>query len=798
MNSSRLPRLTGLRVAVLAAALAGPTLAQDDVSPLKAIRAKDPVQREEAARALGDDSSAKAEAALVKAAGGDDDVLVQLACLEALGKGERSPRATKGLVKIALESPFTRVRRRAAEVLAKTDPVEARTQLAKKLSGKTFRRAAEALSVVLASAGAEGQPDAKAAKALVKRAAKGLGSKDAGDHGFAAGALVASTRGAPELRGEWIGELLLEAKWKGDAVAVACAALEAIAAAPEPGDVALGALLDKKLPDVVERRLELALGSVLASLDADARAAFLEPHLASPKEPAGSRIARLSAASGLPDPARLALLKGMIATGDGGSQAAAAHQLIALGEKGAAAAIELTAKAKGAPLELQLVRVLEEHGEVVTEDGKGAGTACRALVKMLLHGDAPRVREAAARALGRPGLQADVRGELERAADKDRDLGVRVVSTIALGRTRAGGALAALQRVAGSDDWRLRAAAAEGLKQLSSKPAVQPLIGLLGDDHAAVRATAHQALLRMSGREGQDVDPATWADWWKENLDRARFETPEEVKARAEKYGYGIDEARIYRGLDVVVVPGRGDHIESVLEQLGVKFRIAQAGSLGDAGLHPAAILLVGCTGEISPDDVEVVRWYVRSGGALFTSCWALTYTLEASFPSILQKSPTPGEVLDNVFARPTAEALRSPYLRGVFDGGVQPYYSLQGAHLISVVDPERAQVLLDSPEAAARHGSGVLAAWFRMGHGVVLNSANHFEEQGFRAATGLKKPIDRQAFAVNHMGLSLVQLRAHQDESWWSSTTKAASQVSDLSVFRILTNFVREKRIRG
>ena len=154
--------------------------------------------------------------------------------------------------------------------------------------------------------------------------------------------------------------------------------------------------------------------------------------------------------------------------------------------------------------------------------------------------------------------------------------------------------------------------------------------------------------------------------------------------------------------------------------------------------------------------------------------------------------------MLDKVYARPTVSGLGSPYLRGVFDDHVQPFYALEGAHLIHVVDPERAEVLLDSPAAAARHGSGDLAAWFRMGHGICFNSANHFDEQGFSSAQGLDKPIDRQAFAVNHMGYSLVQLRATQDERWWSSTSKAAKEVSDLSVFRILTNFVRKKRMDG
>ena len=63
---------------------------------------------------------------------------------------------------------------------------------------------------------------------------------------------------------------------------------------------------------------------------------------------------------------------------------------------------------------------------------------------------------------------------------------------------------------------------------------------------------------------------------------------------------------------------------------------------------------------------------------------------------------------------------------------------------------------------------TGDLAAWFRVGHGTVLDTANHFEEQGFSAATGLKKPIDRQAFAVNHMGLKPLQLRTLEGEKWW------------------------------
>lgn len=106
--------------------------------------------------------------------------------------------------------------------------------------------------------------------------------------------------------------------------------------------------------------------------------------------------------------------------------------------------------------------------------------------------------------------------------------------------------------------------------------------------------------------------------------------------------------------------------------------------------------------------------------------------------------------------------------------------------------------MLIDSPEAALRHGSGDLAAWFRAGHGVVLDSVNHFDLQGLELAMDLKEPEQLKAYAVDHMGLSLERLRAVGDEKWWRSRSKAAQEIDDLSAFRILTNFVREKRING
>ena len=134
----------------------------------------------------------------------------------------------------------------------------------------------------------------------------------------------------------------------------------------------------------------------------------------------------------------------------------------------------------------------------------------------------------------------------------------------------------------------------------------------------------------------------------------------------------------------------------------------------------------------------------------------------------------------------------------GVFDDGVVPMYSLEGAYLIDVLAPERVQVLVDSPECASRWGGGQLAAWFSVGHGTIFDSANHFEEQGFTRATHLREPEERQAFAIDHLGMTYAELRAVMEERWWDNATEVGKRVRDLSVFRLVSNFVREKRLAG
>lgn len=787
----------------LADPVPSPLIQEED--PLREIRDRDPEVRERACAVLGGLATKKGDAALVKVVQKDEDPGVVLAAIEALAERPSSLR-DKTLVKAALDSPFDRVARAAARRLADGDSAAARKALVAKAKGRSALRAAGAVLELEATCHGLGYPaeEPKDIARYVKRLQKLDRSKDVRERAIGAAAAMALTRGDRETRKELIEELILDRAGVREDLAVLCAALDGMATAPLWTDLRdlLPVTRLQKQPGVVQRRLERALGKALTVVPEEHRE--------------GLWIALAAGVGG--DDRRLATLVRAVHHAEGEVRASFpfATMMGSANEKlgprtGAALAGLVRAEAardgsalKSTPALFRdepaaRVQIVQAIGAQVRRDGAPSAEVAEGVEALAreLGGSNDQVAIAAAVALGCEAAgEAGAAALAEAISSADSTL-LRVAALISLGRTRQEAALEVLVKTIEDDgDWRARAAAAQGLRHLSTDACIEPLSAAAVDRHPAVAATAVDALRWFAGSLGDDVEPGDWASWWKGRPGHGNFKTREERDDLAEAYGYGVSDAEIYAGLDVVVIPGRGDKVEAVLDRLGITYRTVPVGKLQEAALTPESVLLVGCAGEISPGDRQMIRWFVHAGGALFTSCWALSHTVEPAFPAIVSKAATPGEVLDTVFAERAPGAMGSPYLRGVFDGGVRPFYSLVGAHLIHVVDPDRAHVLLDSPECATRHGAGTLAAWFQAGHGVVLDTANHLEEQGFASAVGLSKPAERQAFAVNHLGMTVERLRECADEKWWKGTSSAAEHVSDLSVFRILTGFVRAKRI--
>ncbi|MFT5154611.1 MAG: HEAT repeat protein, partial [Planctomycetota bacterium] len=405
------------------------------------------------------------------------------------------------------------------------------------------------------------------------------------------------------------------------------------------------------------------------------------------------------------------------------------------------------------------------------------------------------VREQAAVDLAIAGLKIAAK-PLTRALE-DTAWEVAVCAAVSLGRTHAKNGVEVLTKLAGHEDWRMRGAAAVGLGELNQTGIIEALLELLEDDEPAVARSAHEGLCRATGRSDVEQNKRKWSEWWSENGSRHVFRDRRAIAERRKKFGYSVPESQIYEGLDVVVLQSRGDHIETILARLGIEHRLTVGAQISECGLHSGAIFVSNCTGEVEYEDIERLEWFVRVGGSLFGSCWALSQTIERIYPGILAKYETSSEVMGEVRAKVLGDPGEHPFLRGAFSEGVEPIYHLEGAHLIEVLARERCEVLIDSAEAATHHGEGNLAAWFEAGHGVILDSVNHFDLQGLGSTIGLKTPEDRQAYAIDHLGLDYAGLREVRGESFWKSNSRASEVIWDESAFNLVTNFVRAKRLR-
>jgi HEAT repeat protein len=769
-------RLRHVRVATAMLLWAGGLLAQGGTAdPAADLRNKAIDVRLRAIDAVAASGRKDAEALLVPLLA-EKDWEVQERTAEALARlGGKA--GLSQLVELALDGDVVRVRRAAAVAAGRADAAEAAARLWKQVKGKHQVAVLEALAWVLRA-----RPTFADADKLTKL----LRDPEASVREAAAAAWL---EGAAD-RAAALRTLLAE-----PTLAVRCRALDAVAEAPQGPDLEplVAAFTGPGQNDVVGRRLVKALAAVLRAGDGD-RAARARSVLdqAGTAGLVGARAARLVAqlAAGespvFDADAAAAALAAPLGAGETSSRAAAVHALRTVGgAKALAMALQHFDREPDPRVQYQVVETVAALREPTSDD------AAAWLVKIAAGNSAEPVRERALVRLGRPGAKGAVETLARAATDPRWPLACTAI--VSLGKTHDDAAWPVLQGLLKHPDWKLRGAAVVGAMHWSREAVVEPVLALLADPHPVVARTAHEALRALSRRYDIAADAKAWRAFWAQAKGKHDFTDRETALEKQKKYGYAVSDAEIYRGLDVVVFQSRGDHIEQLLDRLKIAYRTTKAGDVAASGLHPEAIFVANCTGELMPGDLEPLQWFVHTGGYLFGSCWALTETIGKLQGGVMQQAPTRDQVMDNVRALPVQA--NSPLLQGVFPPAVVPIYHLEGAHLLAVQDPERAEVLIDSPDAAERHGCGNLAGWFRLGHGVLFSSANHFDLQGLEVAPGLKTDKDRQAHAVDHMGLSFEAWRSSRTAAHWKDQGKASKSVPDLSAFRLLTNFVRSKR---
>jgi len=217
---------------------------------------------------------------------------------------------------------------------------------------------------------------------------------------------------------------------------------------------------------------------------------------------------------------------------------------------------------------------------------------------------------------------------------------------------------------------------------------------------------------------------------------------------------------------DIVVVRGTYDHVEWVLEALGLPFVEIEAHGLSEIELRPEQLLVVNCPGHVGP--VHRVRRFVEAGGSLFTTDWALCHVLEPAFPGLVAYNGRPTG--DTVVRVELAEH-DNPFLRGVMEQGDDPLWWLEGSsYPIRVLDPARVRVLISSGELGDRWGEGAVAVTFRFGEGEVFHMISHYYLQ--RTETRTRRHRAPAAVYAAEKGVS------------WDPATSAAA--GDLTVAEV------------
>lgn len=750
-----------LPIALLAVVALSPRAAGQDDDPKKLLKSREVKERLMGIFLLERDGADKAEDLLVTALDDKDWEVVEQAAVALAKRGGAD--AIAPLVTVAGTAPARRVRLAAARALAAIDAEAGAELVAKKAKGDRAEELIDLLGVIGGPAavatlekysGAKDPAIARAAR-LALGSAGGVAQHDA----FVA----------------MLGDRDLEVRLAG---------VNGLARTGE--DRALAPLLERlagRTSDVEERRLR---GAVREALTRGASFDTLSAALTQ----VGPQHVRLFAdlahdeALAAHREACVRRIVGLVGASGGDIRAAAVHALATLGDGDVIAKLAERATGDDDPR----VRLHALRARVAIQP-ESAGSVAAAV----LSGDrSPVVREDAAALCGIHGL-TDTADALVAALDA-KEWPVFAAAAISLGKLRHAPARDALAARMDDKDWRIRGAAALGLAWLRDKDATDLLIERLSDRDMTVRHTIQHALGRITGqltleKKGQ------WEAWWRKNRDTVTFidRQADARKAGLEKYSLG-GAYTFYEDLDVVAILSPrdgGDHIEQLLERYKIRHRTTGAGEVPEAGLHPFAIAFSNCSGEILPEDVDRVEWFVRCGGYLFASCWALTETVNKAFPGIAQMQPTPTQVMDEVPAEPVLE---EGLMRGVLRPATRTRYVLEGSHLISVQDHERFTVLIDSPACAARWGEGNLAGFFTVGHGLVFDSANHFDLQGMTRDVP-KSAKDRRAMAMDVLGYDHDELRDLDHTGAFKSEKKAMEELEDLSMFRLITNFVMQKR---
>lgn len=201
---------------------------------------------------------------------------------------------------------------------------------------------------------------------------------------------------------------------------------------------------------------------------------------------------------------------------------------------------------------------------------------------------------------------------------------------------------------------------------------------------------------------------------------------------------------------DIVVVKGTYDRVQDVLKALKIEHVVVPPHLVAKLPLMSTQTLMINCPGNLDRAGVRKVQRFVKTGGFLVTTDWAITL-LPKAFPGYVTRGErntgndvVKVEILDD----------DAPFIHNVKTMKENPRWWLEGAsYPIKVLDPKKVTVLITSREMKKKYGHAPIAVSFRYDDGKVLHMTSHFYLQQGKAKT-LAEKSKGSAFAAE-AGLS-------------------------------------------
>ncbi|MHA1804876.1 MAG: hypothetical protein ACTSU4_10160 [Promethearchaeota archaeon] len=176
----------------------------------------------------------------------------------------------------------------------------------------------------------------------------------------------------------------------------------------------------------------------------------------------------------------------------------------------------------------------------------------------------------------------------------------------------------------------------------------------------------------------------------------------------------------------IIVVAGEYDRIEMVLDLVKIPYILINPRDVERITLNPDQILIINCPGNISDKGLAKIKEFVKHGGFLFTTDWALLHVLEKLFPEYVEYNHNPTrddcvkvEILDK----------NNKFLEGLFEQDADPIWWLEtSSYPIVIKDKERVKVLVTSREMKEKYGEAPIIILFHYGYGgMVLHMTSHY-----------------------------------------------------------------------